>query len=283
MFRPGSGALVFHLLLLWEIGAQRPQELQHQALRGRRSDPAAGYTHNPEKLNARRFVTFTSITALAISVVICMMMPGAPGPAGPGVNVLRTPPAWSPEQEHVYPFEQYTRDLMLWALATDLQPHQLAPAVVLRLQGSAREVARELSPQELVNGGMVDGRQLDALSYLINGLQTRFAPLAEETALRAISELTGFSRRSGERTDELISRFLTVMHRARDRGQMAMNWQGIAWILLRAVGVNGNQLMQLLAPLRGRMPNSEAEFGHAKPPTGWAVAWKAPTTNPALG
>ena len=103
---------------------------------------------------------------------------------------------------------------MLWSLATDLPPHQQAAAAVLRLSGQARNVAREMTPEELIHGGVINGVQLDPLAFLIRGLQTRFAPLGEETALRSITELMNFGRRSGERVDELVSRFETLRRRA---------------------------------------------------------------------
>ena len=122
--------------------------------------------------------------------LVCHMMAGQGRNVGPqghdaiGSGNLRQPPAWSPQMESTYPFRHYSRDLLLWSLATDLQPHQQASAVILRLGGQAREIAREITPEELVNGGMIDGVQVDPLAFLIRGLQTRFAPLGEETALR---------------------------------------------------------------------------------------------------
>ena len=41
---------------------------------------------------------------------------------------------------------------------------------------------------------------------------------------------------------------------------MAMSWEGYAWLLLRACGVNQHQLLSVLQPYQGRFPNTEAEF-----------------------
>ena len=39
-----------------------------------------------------------------------------------------------------------------------------------------------------------------------------------------------------------------------------MSWEMYAWLLLRACGVNQNQLLSILQPMQGRFPNTEQEF-----------------------
>ena len=39
-----------------------------------------------------------------------------------------------------------------------------------------------------------------------------------------------------------------------------MSWEGYAWLLLRACGVNQHQLLSALQPYQGRFPNTEDEF-----------------------
>ena len=50
----------------------------------------------------------------------------------------RVPPWWNPEHEREYSFRAYMTDLAIWVMLTDLQPHQQAAAIVMRLGGSAR-------------------------------------------------------------------------------------------------------------------------------------------------
>ena len=221
----------------------------------------------------------STVTLFALAALVGHMLGGrgfggqgggqAPGQGGrgasgtadpPGQGNLRTPPAWNPSMESTYPFRDYSRDLMLWSLATDLQPHQQASAAVLRLSGQARDVAREMTPDELVNGGDVNGVHLDPLAFLIRGLQVRFAPLGEETALRSITELMSFNRLASERIDELVSRFETLRHRALAQGGFTMSMPGYAMSLLRACGVNNEQLLQVLAPIGGRLPQNQDEL-----------------------
>ena len=89
-----------------------------------------------------------------------------------------------------------------WSCATDLQPHQQAAVTVLNLGGAARDLARELNPQELLAGGQVQTqagpRMLDPMSYLTFHLQKRFAPSANETMLQAVAEMTSLHRNQGE-------------------------------------------------------------------------------------
>eukprot|EP00971_Amphidinium_carterae_P120442 2386567-Amphidinium_carterae.1 len=119
-----------------------------------------------------------AIVACAATAVGCMYG-RAPRP-----GVLRDPPYWSPGDESRHPFRNYLQDLTLWLIHSDLEPAQQVAAVISQLGGTAREVARTLTPQELMHGGIVEGHHLDPVSYLLHGLSTRFAPLEEENRLR---------------------------------------------------------------------------------------------------
>ena len=140
---------------------------------------------------------------------------------------------------------------MLWAMCTDLREEQQAPAVVLQLRGAARDMASELSPQQLSQGAVLDfGQgpvQCNGLTLLMHLLNARFAPLAEETNLRAVTDLLGFQRVPNERTDELLTRFETIRHRARQTAGFDMGIPGISFMLLRTVGVTVEQQNQLLS------------------------------------
>ena len=78
--------------------------------------------------------------------------------------------------------------------------------------------------------------------------------------LRAVTDLLGFQRIPNERTDELLTRFETIRHRARQTAGFDMGIPGISFMLLRAVGVTTEQQNQLLAQFQGRLPSDEVEY-----------------------
>ena len=92
-------------------------------------------------------LALAAVLAAVGAAAVCMMMP-AGGGGGHRETTHRVPPTWSPENDQTYSFRAYMTDISLWVMLTDLQPHQQCAAIVTRLGGSAREVARMISPQE---------------------------------------------------------------------------------------------------------------------------------------
>ena len=88
-------------------------------------------------------------------------------------------------------------DIGLWSYVADVSPPQQAAAIVLVLGGSAREHARALPPAQLLQGGIVNGQQVDPVSFLLASLRTRYGALEEESRLAAITEFMGIARRPG--------------------------------------------------------------------------------------
>ena len=158
----------------------------------------------------------------------------------------RTPPSWGPEVAERYPFRHWARDVLVWSILTDLDARRKAAAVILQLRGGAQELVRSLPPQAIIAGGVINGTQVDPMTFLMHALSERYSQLGEETRLSAITELMNFARRGRERIDDLITRFDTIRQRANQEGQMTMSVQGLSWILLRACQVNDTQLMTLL-------------------------------------
>ena len=107
-------------------------------------------------------------------------------------------------------------------MLTELQPHQQAVAIITRLGGIAGETARLLHPHEIANGGVLNGQQLDPDNYLISNLATRFAPLEEESRLKAITEHLAFQRLPGESIDQLLLRCEIVRQRSATEGQLTI-------------------------------------------------------------
>ena len=199
----------------------------------------------------------------------------------------KIPPSWSPERDRSYSFRQFQQDILLWAAATDVQADRQGPAVALRLAGSAKVLAREMDPNMLINGVMIDdpagGYMLDpnngqpmrdpntgnyipaqiaitGLEALMRQLRRRYAPLDQEIQISAISELFHFRRSHHEGTDELIARFDLCIHRAANMGQVVIGEPIKAWMLLSASGIGREKWAMLLQPTLGALPTTAAEF-----------------------
>ena len=95
----------------------------------------------------------------------------------------------------------------------DLNVRQQAAAICMCLKGTAQEVIRQISPAELQFGGIVGGRQLDPVSYILVVLAMRFAQLDDESRLQAMTELWAFDKHPGENINELLARFQVVRDR----------------------------------------------------------------------
>ena len=207
-----------------------------------------------------------AIGGAATLAIQWLMFPGRGGgttqSSGPRGS-HRAPPAWSPERESTYPFRYWTQDLLAWSVVNDdMSPGQQASSIILSLSGAARELVRNLTLQEMTEGGVdADGNRVDPVSYILNLLASHFAPLGEEARLAALCELMRFNRRPGEPIDALLSRFLTTRHRAASGGAgMTMSWEVCSLTLLQACGVSQQQMVNILQPFQGRIPVTEAEF-----------------------
>ena len=198
------------------------------------------------------------------------------GAADAGVT-HRVPPAWSPEGDRQYSFQQYTQDVLLWAAATDIEAPRIGPTVAMRLQGSAKIVVRELDPAILANGALIpdpngvmvpDGLggfipqmvQVTGLQFLMRQLRRRYAPLDQEVQIQAISDLFNFRRHSSESTDELIARFELTIHKAENQGQVLVGEPIQAWMILSAMQIPRDKWQLLLAPTLGALPMDAAQY-----------------------
>ena len=148
--------------------------------------------------------------------------------------------------------------MILSILNSDMDARRKCAAVILELRGGAEEFARSLPPQAIMNGGVINGVNVDPMTYLMHSLAERYSQLGEEACLSAMTELMSFFRNGTERIDSLITRFDIIRNRANQEGQLAMSIQGLTWILLRACQVNDTQLMTLLQPYNGFVPADAA-------------------------
>ena len=185
------------------------------------------------------------------------------GPPFVGTATLKCPPSWCVERNHVYTLRSWISDLVLWASATELEPNRHGPIAALQVQGSAKELIRELTPQQLQHGDIdpVTGQQLTVLMLLVIVLARRYAPLEAENTTKSIAEFLSFRRQPGETIDSLLVRFDILRNRAQNRAGFAVNLTGLTWLLLQSLGLGVEAWDRLLAPLGGQMPQNDAEFG----------------------
>ena len=196
------------------------------------------------------------LSSCSILTAVCYMIPHQAAH-----QTLRLPPRWEPGLENALPFRTWLQDLLLWTITSDLEPHRQAAAIISQLGGAARELARTSTPQEIFNGGVINGQHLDPVSFLIHGLSTRFSPLDDEIRIRAAQDLLQFQRKGNESVDVLITRFETIRSRARAEGGGAnVSTESASLILLRAIGVSSEQFQRLTQPFGLRLLNSEAEL-----------------------
>ena len=62
----------------------------------------------------------------------------------------KVPPYWEPALElKGYPYKVWLQDISIWAAGTELQDVLQAPAAAQRLGGTAKDLIRELSMEDL--------------------------------------------------------------------------------------------------------------------------------------
>lgn len=184
----------------------------------------------------------------------------------------RIPPAWAPEWERSYSFQQYCADLLMWIASTDIDEARQGPTVAMRLQGGAKVVMREMDPNQLVNGvlildpaggfdqnGQPNRIHITGVQFLLRHLKRRYAPLDQEVQIQAIADLFHFRRLGGETTDDVICRFELAIHRAANQGQVVIGEPIQAWMLLSALAIPRDKWSLLLAPTLGALPTTVAQ------------------------
>ena len=178
------------------------------------------------------------------------------GPPFVGTATLKCPPSWSVERNHVYSLRSWIADLVLWSSATEVDGYRQGPIAAMQIQGSARELVRELTPQQLRDG---DG-QNTGLMLLVQLLANRYAPLGTEDVTKSIGEFLNFKRMPNESIDSVLVRYDILRNRAQQRAGFMINITGLAWLLLQALQLNAESWDRLLAPLGGQMPADELQL-----------------------
>ena len=98
-------------------------------------------------------ITMISIaTALTGVAILVMMIPSDKHGEAFGACSSKIPPKWDNAWEKNYSYDMWEKDVLLWVRSTELKPENIAPAIVLNLGGEARNTAREMDYDILVQG-----------------------------------------------------------------------------------------------------------------------------------
>ena len=135
---------------------------------------------------------------------------------------------------------------MYWTVLNhNMNPAQKAAAVAMKLRGSAARLAESIPPQILVNGAVINGVQIDPMSYIMHTLSEHYARLGEEQQLTAFADFMNFDSLPGERIEDLLIRFDETRERAQEYGGLAMNVTGVVYILIRSLKLSADQFTNL--------------------------------------
>jgi len=149
---------------------------------------------------------------------------------------------------------------MQWVLLTEYAPHQQAAAIAAELRGTARDLARTLSPNELTNGGVIAGQRLDPVSYIVAGLHMHYAAYDEELRISAMTDMLNFNRRPNESIVSMFARYDLVRNRAAQEGGFGMTIEGCALQIFKVTNTSTEHMVEYLRPFGGIMPRTEADF-----------------------
>ena len=172
-----------------------------------------------QPLNMTLFYVALWPIGVMISLAIACMRPGDNGNGRHNNHRSDLPPYYDPANAR-YNLRSWLTDLNLWICQTTRPVHSQAAAMVEQLGGTARILGRQISINELMNGGEVNGIHVDPVSYIVLILHTQFGQLETENQLIAMTEFFAFERKSNESINEVLARYDIVRHRAAEEG----NW-----------------------------------------------------------
>ena len=188
-------------------------------------------------------------------------LPGGHTPLDPCRDMHhRISPVYNPETERSYTWRDYVRDIGIWCMMTDLQPHQQCAALISRLQGHAREIAQLIPARDIALGVFLeDGTYVDPVSNLMAQLSSRFAPYEDEERNEAMMQVWTFRRKHNESIDSLLSRFEELRYRAAREGHYIMSIEGWSMRLLQNCPLSQAQNLHVLEPFAYQMPHTEEQ------------------------
>ena len=169
-------------------------------------------------------------------------------------------PSWDPAGTQ--PYHAWSREVQVWLNATNtrLNATAQAAAIQLALRGQARVIAMSIPAAAITHGAAINGVPTDPVTYLLYVLGTRFEQLEDERTMSLGNMVLDFQGQRNERIDALLARFDMARHDAESVGAGMHNYHTLTTILLRACGITGDQLINLLQPNDGHIPQDQLQY-----------------------
>ena len=92
-----------------------------------------------------------------------------------------------------YSFREWSREVMLWSLREEMTAQRKAAWLASSLENGTRELVNTMPAQAMIHGGQINGVQVDPMAFILHSLAERYAPLGEETRMRAARDLLEFA------------------------------------------------------------------------------------------
>eukprot|EP00959_Pyramimonas_sp_CCMP1952_P066529 1388947-Pyramimonas_sp.AAC.1 len=140
-----------------------------------------------------------------------------------------------------------------------MTPQAQAAAIQRGLGGLARTPAMRVPPDIINYGAGIDGVHTDPATYIMFLLSMKFERLEDERQLTSGIQFIGFHVPYGERIDVTLTRFEMARLGEQSVGFDLPNFQLLATILFRALGVGNQRATQLLQPLNHQMPRTQQQ------------------------
>ncbi len=115
-------------------------------------------------------------------------------------------------------------------MSRDLDESEQAAAIVQELQGSLRDLFRSMTHADYIDGCIIDGQQVDPVTFIIARLHQTFATVGEGVRLQARQSPTALldSRMSAPMNFNYVSMHQGIVLRVKLRSSsgLAVNWEG---------------------------------------------------------
>jgi hypothetical protein len=186
---------------------------------------------------------------------------------------INVPPSWGDNNALGYSYDCWVKDLLTWSCATDVHPTKQAHAAILRLTGTARDLAQDYDPTAFSHGAFIDygdgqGPEFHSgLELLVQLLDEHYGPVNDEPKFDSVLGIMKFEREPGETIDDALVRFDILSDRASVEADFDLSFPGKAFWLLHSCKVPvtaWTNLFMQAQTTNSLFPTTEDEFTRLK-------------------